>query len=97
MCETQDGQWRLDSRNECVKRSEWWDWAILVETCISFSAFAVVEAMVATCECGFVCCDCEIGKGGTMFNIAKEIFSSLRGILKYIHWFENVDVVMQDW
>ena len=54
MCDMQEGQWRLDSKNECVNTSEPLGWAILVvvvdDMSISFSA-SVVEAMIATCEC----------------------------------------------
>jgi hypothetical protein len=51
MCDTQEGQWRLDNKKEVVIRAGrllvW-----VVETSISFSLF-VEEAMIATRDCWF--------------------------------------------
>lgn len=59
MCDTQDGQWRFDNRNECVKVSGRTGWAIFigcnivdvdVDVVVSFSVFAI-GTMIVTCEC----------------------------------------------
>ena len=63
ICDTHDGQWRLDSKNECVNIFEWFGWAIRLFV-VFFSVF-VGEAMVR--------CNCETEEEGTIFNIVKKI------------------------